>query len=111
MCKRVLTTAEELLARSHGENRHVSERMHTLVVFNRQSTVQQYTALAVLGVNVVVGGTVGSLSRRARTVLVNLPVLAAVGVSHQTLEQSVTGIPVRREVAVSVGKITSVDVL
>lgn len=85
--------------------------MDTLVVLDRESTIEQDTTLAILGVDIVVLGAVGSDGGNTRTVLVDGPVLAAVGIGHETLEESVAGVPVGGEVAVSVGEVTGVNVL
>jgi hypothetical protein len=96
-------TPKELLARTHGENGHVGKRVHTLVIADRECTVEQDAASAVFGVHVVIGGAIGGASRHARTVLVDRPVFTSVRISHQTLEECVTGVPVGGEIAVSVG--------
>lgn len=85
--------------------------MHTLVVLNWESTVEQDATSTISGVDVKVLGSVGSLGRSARAILADGPVLASVGISHQTLEEGVAGVPVGGEVAVGVGQVASVDVL
>jgi hypothetical protein len=107
----VVSSREELLARAHCEDGDVSERVDTLVVLNWEGTVEQDAARGVCWVDIVVGGAVCSLGRHTRSVLVDGPVLAAVGVGHQTLEEGVAGVPVGWEVAVGVGQIAGVDVL
>lgn len=50
----VIHTTKHVLARTHGKHRDISQRVHTLVVLNRKSTIEQDTALAVAGVDIVV---------------------------------------------------------
>jgi hypothetical protein len=98
-------------ARTHGVDRHISERVHALVVLNWQSAVKQNTTSTIRRVCIVICGTIGSTSRRTRAALTNRPVLATVRVGHQALEKGVAGIPAGGEVAVRVGQVASVDVL
>ena len=109
--------AKALLARPHGENRHVSQRVHALIVADRQRAVEQDAARAIRRVGIVIVGARGSSSssssrrRYARAVLVDRPVLAAVWAGHEALEEGVARVPVGGEVAVGVGEVARVDVL
>ena len=107
----VIHTTEELLARTHGKDGHIGQRVDALIVLNGKCTVESDTN-GLFGIDVEVLITLDLLSggdTRAR--FADRPVLATVGVGHQTLEESVTRVPGGRKVAVGVGQVTGVGVL
>jgi hypothetical protein len=109
----VVHSAEELLAGTLSEDRHVSQRVHTLVGASRQSAVG-HEAVDIVGRvdEVVIAGEAGDVpGGSARTIAVDLVVLTNVGVGTEALCQSVARVPVGREERVSIAEVAGTGVL
>jgi hypothetical protein len=97
----VVCAAERLLAGTHGVDRHVGKRVHTLGVQSRQRAVDDEAADPVFGVDVVVS-SVGRGDGSSARLGVELVVLAVVGIGAEAGSDGVPRGPVEREVGASV---------
>jgi hypothetical protein len=96
----VINTTEQVLARTHSENGNVSKRVDTDALDGRQGTVDDETVGGILGVDEVLAGD--ALGGVAGALLVEVEVLAVVGVGGDTGGDGVAGGPVEGEVGAGV---------
>lgn len=96
----VINTTEQVLARTHSKHGDVSKRVDADALDGREGTVDDETVGGILGVDEVLAGD--ALGGVAGALLVEVEVLAVIGVGGDTGGDGVAGGPVEGEVGTGV---------